>query len=42
MKSLLIACGVFAIGLAVLSAVPDADLLPQGVKTVLSEVAGVW
>jgi hypothetical protein len=42
MKSVFIACGVFAVGVAILSVVPDADLLPSGVRAVLDDVATAW
>jgi hypothetical protein len=42
MKSLFIAFGVFAIGFAILSVTPGADLIPSGVRAVLDDVATVW
>jgi hypothetical protein len=39
MKSLLIAGFVFLAGVALLQVVPDADLVPTGVRAVLDEIA---
>lgn len=42
MKNAVIAFGLFAIGFAILSVIPDADLIPSGVRAVLDDVAAVW
>lgn len=42
MKKLFIAFGVFAIGVAVLSVIPDTELVPSGVRAVLDDVATIW
>ncbi len=42
MKRVFIAFGVFAVGFALLNVVPDADLVPSGVRAVLDEIATVW
>jgi len=42
MKSLFIAFSLFAVGFAILSVTPDADLIPTGVRAVLDEVETVW
>ena len=42
MKNAVIAIGLFAIGFVILSVIPDADLIPSGVRAVLDDVAAVW
>jgi hypothetical protein len=42
MKRVFIAFGVFAVGFALLNVLPDADLLPSGVRAVLDDFATVW
>jgi hypothetical protein len=42
MKRVFMAFGVFAVGFALLNVIPDADLLPSGVRAVLDDFATVW
>jgi len=42
MKTALVACGVFLVAFALLAVVPDADIVPAGVRRVLDDVAGIW
>ncbi|HEX9770812.1 MAG TPA: hypothetical protein VGA50_16695 [Kiloniellales bacterium] len=42
MKNLLVAVGVFLIGVVLINVVPTVDLVPDGVRAVLDEVAGIW
>jgi len=42
MKNFVIAFGVFAVGIVVLSVIPDTDLVPPGVRAVLDDVASIW
>jgi hypothetical protein len=42
MKNMLIALGVFLIGVLLIHAIPGVDLVPDGVRAVLDEVASIW
>jgi hypothetical protein len=42
MKSLLTAGIVFLLGAALLAIIPDADIVPIGVRAVLNEVDSIW
>ncbi len=42
MKSLLTAGIVFLLGAALLAIIPDADIVPTGVRSVLDNVANIW
>jgi len=42
MKTVLIACGVFLVGFALLTGASDADIVPGGVRQVLDDVASIW
>ncbi len=42
MKSLLTAGIVFLLGAALLAIIPDADIVPTGVRAVLNEVDSIW
>ena len=42
MKSLLTAGIVFLLGAALLAIIPDADIVPTGVRAVLNDVASIW
>jgi hypothetical protein len=42
MKTLLTAGIVFLAGVALLWVIPDADIVPTGVRAVLDEIAGIW
>jgi hypothetical protein len=42
MRPVLLAIGIFLIGLALIGAIPQADLVPGGVRTVLQDVASIW
>lgn len=42
MKNMLVALGVFLIGVVLVHALPGVDLVPDGVRAVLDEVASVW
>lgn len=42
MKTLVIACGLFAAGFAMLVVLSGADLVPAGVRAILDDVAAVW
>ena len=42
MKSLLTVGIVFLLGAALLAIIPDADIVPTGVRAVLNEVDSIW
>ena len=42
MRTLLIAGMVFLAGIVLLQIIPDADIVPPGVRAVLDEMAGIW
>ena len=42
MKSLLTAGIVFLLGAALLAIIPDADIVPTGVRAVLDDVDNIW
>jgi hypothetical protein len=42
MKSLAMAVGILLVGTALISVMPEADLIPDGVRTVLDDVARIW
>ncbi len=42
MKNMLVALAVFLIGAGLIHALPGVDLVPDGVRAVLDEVASVW
>jgi hypothetical protein len=42
MKGLLTAGIVFLLGAALLQIVPDADIVPTGVRAVLDDVDSIW
>jgi hypothetical protein len=42
MKTLLTAGIVFLVGVALLQIVPDADIVPTGVRAVLDDVDRIW
>ncbi len=42
MKTLLTAVIVFLAGMALIGVIPDADIVPTGVRAVLDDVNGIW
>ncbi len=42
MKTLLTAGIVFLVGVALLGVIPDADIVPTGVRAVLDNVDSIW
>lgn len=42
MKPVFIAVGLFLAGAVLIDAIPEADLLPSGVRAVLEDVASIW
>jgi len=42
MKALLTASVVFFAGVILLQIIPDADLVPDGVRAVLNDVDNIW
>ncbi len=42
MKTLLTAGIVFLVGVALLGVIPDADIVPTGVRAVLDDVDSIW
>lgn len=42
MKSLFIACGLFAAGFVMIAVLPGTDLVPAGVRAILDDVGAVW
>ena len=42
MKTLFIACGLFAAGFVMIAVLPGTDLVTAGVRAILDDVAAVW